>query len=479
MNSNLYEFIHHTLNISLMTNILVIDDNPSVIKLMAKILKANDYEVSIASGGGSGIKKLDKDEYDLVFTDLMMPGIGGMEVLEHVISKSPKTMCIILTAHGTIKSSVDAIKKGAFDYITKPVSPSELLVVVEKAIKFKNLEEENSRLKKELRGKYDYTNFVGTSNAIKKIYDLIEKVADTDGTVLITGASGTGKELIARAIHYNSNRSEKPLVVVSCGAIPEALLESELFGHEKGAFTGAFKKRIGRFEMANGGTIFLDEIGEMSPALQVKLLRVLQEQKFERVGGTKTIHVDLRIIAATNRNLTTAINNEIFREDLYYRLNVIPIKVPSLKQRKSDIPLLIDFFLKKFQAGKKIKITGFLPEAMDAMIAYDWPGNVRELENAVKRITILCENQVVSFDDLPEIIQEKSRSVQFSDEVIIEEKLDFQEAVKYYERKIILEALEKSNWIKSKAAKLLNINRTTLVAKIKKQNIDIDDVATG
>ena len=462
-----------------MTNILVIDDNPSVIKLMAKILKANDYEVSIASGGGSGIKKLDKDEYDLVFTDLMMPGIGGMEVLEHVISKSPKTMCIILTAHGTIKSSVDAIKKGAFDYITKPVSPSELLVVVEKAIKFKNLEEENIRLKKELRGKYDYTNFVGTSNAIKKIYDLIEKVADTDGTILITGASGTGKELIARAIHYNSNRSEKPLVVVSCGAIPEALLESELFGHEKGAFTGAFKKRIGRFEMANGGTIFLDEIGEMSPALQVKLLRVLQEQKFERVGGMKTIHVDLRIVAATNRNLTTAINNEIFREDLYYRLNVIPIKVPSLKQRKSDIPLLIDFFLKKFQAGKKKKITGFLPEAMDAMIAYDWPGNVRELENAVKRITILCENQVVSFDDLPESIQEKSRSVKFSDEVIIEEELDFQEAVKYYERKIILEALEKSNWIKSKAAKLLNINRTTLVAKIKKQNIDIDDVATG
>jgi DNA-binding NtrC family response regulator len=462
-----------------MTNILVIDDNPSIIKLMAKILKANDYEVSTASGGESGIKKLDKDEYDLVFTDLMMPDIGGMEVLEHVISKSPKTMCIILTAHGTIKSSVDAIKKGAFDYITKPVSPSELLVVVEKAIKFKNLEEENIRLKKELRGKYDYTNFVGTSKAIKKIYDLIEKVADTDGTVLITGASGTGKELIARAIHYNSNRSEKPLVVVSCGAIPEALLESELFGHEKGAFTGAFKKRIGRFEMANGGTIFLDEIGEMSPALQVKLLRVLQEHKFERVGGTKTIHVDLRIVAATNRNLTTAINNETFREDLYYRLNVIPIKVPSLKQRKSDIPLLIDFFLKKFQEGRKKRITGLLPEAMDAMIAYDWPGNVRELENVVKRLTILCENQVVSFDDLPEVIQEKGQLLQSSDEVIIEEELDFQEAVKHYERKIILEALEKSNWIKSKAAKLLNINRTTLVAKIKKQNIDIDDAATG
>jgi DNA-binding NtrC family response regulator len=461
-----------------MTSILVIDDNPSIIKLMAKILEANDYEVSTASGGESGIKEIDKNDYDIVFTDLMMPDIGGMEVLEHVISKSPKTMCIILTAHGTIKSSVDAIKKGAFDYITKPVSPSELLVVVEKAIKFKNLEEENIRLKKELRVKYDYKNFVGTSKAIKKIYDLIEKVADTDGTVLITGASGTGKELIARAIHYNSNRSENPLVVVSCGAIPEALLESELFGHEKGAFTGAFKKRIGRFEMANGGTIFLDEIGEMSPALQVKLLRVLQEQKFERVGGTKTIHVDLRIVAATNRNLTTAINNETFREDLYYRLNVIPIKVPTLKQRKSDIPLLVDFFLKKFQDGKKKRITGFLPEAMDAMIVYDWPGNVRELENVVKRLTILCENQVVLFDDLPEIIQEKGRLVQSSDEVIIEEELDFQKAIKQYERKIILDALEKSNWVQSRAAKLLNINRTTLVAKIKKHNIDMNDAVT-
>jgi len=462
-----------------MTRILVIDDNPAITKLMAKILRANDYKVTIAPSGELGIKKLDKNDYDLVFTDLMMPDISGMDVLEHVISKSQKTMCIILTAHGTIKSSVDAIKKGAFDYVTKPVSPSELLIVVEKAIKFKNLEEENIRLKKELRGKYDYTNFVGTSKAIKKIYDLIEKVADTDGTVLITGASGTGKELISRAIHYNSNRSEKLLVVVSCGAIPEALLESELFGHEKGAFTGAYKRRIGRFEMANGGSIFLDEIGEMSPALQVKLLRVLQEQKFERVGGTKTIHVDLRIIAATNKNLTTAINNETFREDLYYRLNVIPIKVPSLRQRKSDIPLLIDFFLKKFQGKKGQRLTGLLPAAMNAMLAYNWPGNVRELENVIKRLTILCENEVASFDDLPEVIQEKSRSAQSSDEVIMEQDIDFHDAVKDYEKKIILEALERSNWIKSKAAKLLNINRTTLVAKIKKQNINIDVAAMG
>ena len=463
-----------------MAKILVVDDNPDVLKLIANILESNDYEVKTASSGASAIKELESNDYDMVLTDLMMPDVDGMQVLENAILKIPKTMCIILTGHGTIKSSVEAIKKGAFDYITKPVSPSELLIIVEKALKFKNLEEENIRLKKELKGKYHYKNIVGTSNAIKKIYDLIEKVSDTDGTVLITGASGTGKELIARSIHYNSQRSDKPMVVINCGAIPESLLESELFGHEKGAFTGAYKKRIGRFEMANGGTVFLDEIGEMSPALQIKLLRVLQEQQFERVGATKTIHVDLRFIAATNKNLTTAINMEKFREDLYYRLNVIPIKVPSLKQRKSDIPLLIDFFTKKFQKGKKPdKITGFSQTAMDAILAYEWPGNVRELENVVKRLTILSEGPIVSFDDLPENVQNVSGSLHLEKEVITNNELNLNEAVQDYEKRIILEALEKANWVKSKAAKLLNINRTTLVAKIKKQNIETDKAASA
>ena len=462
-----------------MAKILIVDDNPEVLKLIANILETNEYEVETVSRGESAIKKLDSNDYDMVLTDLMMPDIDGMQVLEHVKSRASRTMCIILTGHGTIKSSVRAIKRGAFDYITKPVSPSELLIIVEKALKFKNLEEENIRLKKELKGKYHYKNIVGTSQAIKKIYDLIEKVSDTDGTVLITGASGTGKELIARSIHYNSQRSDKPLVVINCGAVPEALLESELFGHEKGAFTGAYKKRIGRFEMANGGTVFLDEIGEMSPALQIKLLRVLQEQQFERVGGTKTIHVDLRFIAATNKNLTTAINMEKFREDLYYRLNVIPIKVPSLKQRRSDIPLLIDFFLKKFQKTKKQKMTGFSQSAMDSMWAYDWPGNVRELENVIKRLTILCEGPVVNIDDLPENIRDVSGVSPLEDEVILGDELNLNEAVQDYEKKIILEALEKTNWVKSKAAKLLNINRTTLVAKIKKQNIEIDKAASA
>jgi DNA-binding NtrC family response regulator len=394
-----------------------------------------------------------------------------MEVLNHVVSTSPKAICIILTGHGTIKSSVEAIKKGAFDYITKPITADELLVVIEKALKFRNLEEENIRLKKELQQTYGYDNLVGTSNAIKNIYELIEKVADTDGTVLISGASGTGKELIARAIHYNSSRSDRPLVVINCGAIPEELLESELFGHEKGAFTGAYKSRIGRFEMANGGTIFLDEIGEMSPALQVKLLRVLQEKKFERVGGTKTIHVDVRIIAATNKNLTTAINKGKFREDLYYRLNVIPMKVPPLKQRKSDIPLLTDHFLKKFQKGAKKKITGFSPEVTDAMLKYDWPGNVRELENVIKRLTILCDDEIVTVDDLPEHIPHKGRGDRVVEEDFLEKGETLHDAVEDYEKRLILGALERSDWVKTKAAKLLNINRTTLVEKIKKQNL--------
>ena len=458
-----------------MAKILVIDDNESVLKLIETILMGGNYEVVTAANGEEGIKELECNDFDIVITDLMMPNIGGMEVLDHVITKSPETMCIILTGHGTIKSSVEAIKKGAFDYITKPVSANKILLTVEKALKFKSLEEENVRLKKELRGKY--TKLIGTSGPIRKIFDIIEKVADTGGTILITGASGTGKELIARAIHYSSNRSAKPLVVINCGAIPQELLESELFGHEKGAFTGAHKSRVGRFELADGGTIFLDEIGEMSPALQVKLLRVLQEQQFERVGGTKTIHVDIRIIAATNKNLATAISKEKFREDLYYRLNVIPIKVPTLKQRKSDIPLLIDFFLKKYQKDKKERIKGFSPEAMDAMVANNWPGNVRELENVIQRLTILCENQIVDIDDLPGNIQENRRSIQLEEDMIADRELDLQETIKGYEKQIIIEALEKSNWIKSKAAKLLNIKRTTLLAKIKKQNID--DVTSG
>ena len=453
-----------------MARILVIDDDPVALGVIAQMLRVNGYEVVAAPSGESGIKELESDHYELVLTDLMMPETGGMEVLESVVSEFPNTKCIILTGYGSIRSSVEAVKMGAFDYITKPIQSGELLATIEKALKFKNLEEENIRLKKELRHLQKYDNLIGTSKAIQEIYSLIEKVADTDSTILISGPSGTGKELIARAIHYHSSRSDKPLVVINCGAIPETLLESELFGHEKGAYSGAHRTRIGRFELANGGTIFLDEVGEMSPALQVKLLRVLQDQKFERVGGVKTIHVDVRILAATNQDLVSAINKGTFREDLYYRLNVIPIEVPRLKDRKSDIPLLIDSFMKKFQKGKEKRITGFTVEAMHAMCAYYWPGNVRELENLIKRLTILCDNEMVSCYDLPEHVVQGSLPTQEPEDRILKEGLNLNEAVRHYEKRLIDEALKKSKGVKTKAAKLLNIKRTTLVEKLKKQN---------
>jgi DNA-binding NtrC family response regulator len=460
-----------------MAAILVIDDDRPHLNVVVDTLKEAGYEVKAAPSSEAALMEIEENDYDLVLTDLMMPNVDGMDVLNHVVESSPNTKCIILTGYGTIKGSVEAIKKGAFDYVTKPITSGELLLTVEKALKFKHLEEENLRLKRELRKKYREGHIIGTSDAMKKVYDLIDKVADTDCTVLITGASGTGKELIARAIHYDSERRDRPLVTINCAAIPQELLESELFGHEKGAFTGAHKRRIGRFEMADGGTIFLDEVGEMSPALQVKLLRILQEQAFERVGGTHTLRVDVRIIAATNKNLSAAIKNEKFREDLYYRLNVIPVKVPQLKQRKEDIPLLITFFLNKFQKGKDKRGLVFSPEALESMLEYDWPGNVRELENVVKRMMVLCENEVVRFQDLPEHIQVHSMTVRESEVEALDEGRGLSEAVRDYEKRLILDALEKSRGVKAKAAKLLNIKRTTLVEKMKKQNLFL--VAAG
>jgi transcriptional regulator with PAS, ATPase and Fis domain len=342
---------------------------------------------------------------------------------------------------------------------------------VEKALKFRQLERENLVLKQQLRKKYRFENFIGDSKPIQKVFELIERVADTDSTVLITGESGTGKELIAKAIHYNSYRRDNPMIVINCGAIPEELLESELFGHEKGAFTGAHKMRVGRFELANGGTIFLDEIGDMSPNLQVKLLRVLQEQKFERVGGTRTLQIDVRIIAATNKNLISAVNKGTFRQDLYYRLNVIPIKVPPLRLRKSDIPLLVDFFVKKFNKQKRKRMSGFVPEALDALLAYSWPGNVRELENLVERLIILANSDQIEIDDIPGSVKGKSGRFESIEVKIPKDGIVFDQAVEEYEKKLILQALSETNWVKTKAAKLLNINRTTLIEKMKKKNL--------
>lgn len=454
-----------------MEKILIVDDDREILEVIAEILRQAGYDVDQAEDGRVAIRRIEDDFYDLVITDLNLPKVDGMKVLQYVVDQSPDTMCVILTGYGTIKSSVEAIKMGAFDYISKPVKSDEILIVVEKALKFRQLERENILLKQQLRKKYRFENFIGDSKPIQKVFELIEKVADTDSTVLITGESGTGKELIAKAIHYNSNRRDNPMVVINCGAIPEELLESELFGHEKGAFTGAHKMRVGRFELANGGTIFLDEIGDMSPNLQVKLLRVLQEQKFERVGGTRTLEIDVRIIAATNKNLINAVNKGSFREDLFYRLNVIPVKVPPLRIRKSDIPLLVDFFLKKFNKQKRKRIEGLAPEALDTLTAYGWPGNVRELENLIERLVILANGDVIDMDDVPESIKGKTARMESLDVKIPKDGIVFDQAVEEYEKKLILQALSETNWVKTKAAKLLNINRTTLIEKMKKKNL--------
>jgi DNA-binding NtrC family response regulator len=459
--------------------LLIVDDDPEILEIIANILKEAGYTVDTAPDGVKAIRYIDAEFYDLVITDLNLPEVDGMMVLKHIVDQSSDTMCIILTGYGTIKGAVQAIKTGAFDYITKPIKSGEILMVVEKALRYKHLERENILLRQQLRKKYRFENFVGDSKPIQNVFELIEKVADTDSTVLITGESGTGKELIAKAIHYNSYRRDKPMVVINCGAIPEELLESELFGHEKGAFTGAHKSRVGRFELANEGTIFLDEIGDMSPNLQVKLLRVLQEQKFERVGSTRTIKVDIRTIAATNKNLINAVNKGAFREDLYYRLNVIPIKVPPLRNRKSDIPLLVDFFLKKFNKEKRKDVREFSSDAMDALLQYDWRGNVRELENMVERVIILSNGEELGLEDIPESIRQRARTTKPLETAPPPRPgIPFDHAVEQYEKKLILHALSETNWVTTKAAKLLNMNRTTLIEKMKKKKLQRPAVAS-
>jgi transcriptional regulator with GAF, ATPase, and Fis domain len=351
----------------------------------------------------------------------------------------------------------------------------EILITFKRALDYRNLKRENINLRSQLKKKYRFENIIGDNEKMQRIFELIEKVADSDSTILILGESGTGKELIAKAIHYNSYRREGPFVPVNCAAIPSELLESELFGHEKGAFTNAIRTRIGRFELANGGTVFLDEIGDMSPILQSKLLRVLQERQFERIGGIKTIKTDIRVIAATHQDLKLAVEQKRFREDLYYRLNVIPIHVPPLREKKSDIPLLVHHFLDHFNKSKKKKIKGMTNETLERLLQYDWPGNARELENTIERLVILLDNDVITPQDLPEKFQNLSPG-DFSKGVEIpEEGISLDIAVNEFEKKLILQALIKTGWVKNKAARLLNLNRTTLIEKIKRQNLQRTD----
>ena len=455
--------------------ILIVDDDSSLRTAISRLLDRKGYEIVTASSCGEALNVSRSERgLDVALLDLQLPDGEGLGLMGQLLTQYPQLQVIVLTGFGTIQNAVDATKRGAFHFLTKPFNIEELASLVDKAVEQKNLIQENKTLKTQLHNKYRFENIVGQSPQMTFVMEMIERVAESDSTVLITGESGTGKELVAQAIHHNSRRSEKLMIPVNCGAIPAELLESELFGHVKGAFTGATQNRVGRFEMANGGTIFLDEIGEMSPVLQVKLLRVLQERCFEPVGSTKTLEVDVRVIAATNKNLEKAIARNEFREDLYYRLNVIPIEIPALRARQGDIALLLHYFMKQFNETKGRNLAGFSTEAMDALVQYEWPGNVRELENLVERLAILKGSGIVQFGDLPEKYQKVSQSlapqVRFAG-ATIDSGMDFNSMVDAFENNLILQALEKTGWNRNQAAQLLRLNRTTLVEKIKKKGL--------
>lgn len=448
--------------------ILVVDDDRKILDLLRDFLQREGMEVVTAASGPEAADILEKGEVDLLLTDLILPGTDGLQLLQRLSQMPMPPVAIVFTGHGSIESAVQAMRLGAFDYITKPLHLEEIRIVVQKALGFRQLKRENVRLRQQLRDKYRFENLIGHSQAMQGVQSMVERVADTDSTVLIFGESGTGKELVARALHFNSHRRDRPLVVVNCSAIPQELLESELFGHEQGAFTGAFRSRVGKFEAAQGGTVFLDEIGDMSVHLQAKLLRVLQEHEIERLGGTRPIRVDVRIIAATHRNLEEAIAQGRFREDLFYRLNVIPIRVPPLRERISDIPLLVQHFLERFNETRRKNLAGFSPKAMEALMRYHWPGNVRELEHLVERMVILQGEGVVELEDLPEPYRQTPQRDPWLRLELPAQGMDLDAWFRDAERYLISQALERSGGVRNKAARLLGIHRTTLVEKMKR-----------
>ena len=453
------------------SKILVVDDEPLTLELIVDGLREEGYGVDLMSNGQDAIAAAEASNYDLVITDLSMPNVSGMEVLAHFTEHCPETLVIMLTGYGTIETAVEAMKRGAFDYLAKPAKLDELLIVLRRAEEVKDLRNENVLLRSQIQEQQRFDRIIGQCKQLKTLYRMIQRLATTDSTVLITGESGTGKELIAHAIHYSSERKEKPFVPINCGAIPEELLESELFGHEKGAFTGAFKERRGRFELAHRGTILLDEIGEMSPKLQVKLLRFLQETKFQRIGGSRTIEVDVRILAATNKDLEKAVAEGEFREDLYYRLNVIPVHVPPLREREGDVPLLVRHFLKVHCEKKEISPKRISKAALESLERYPWPGNVRELENVMERMVILTEGDEIGLEDLPRRMRiDEKPSVNPTLE-IGDDGIDLKETLDEIESRLILQALAMAGGVKNKAARLLGLNRTTLIEKMKKKNI--------
>lgn len=442
--------------------ILVIDDDTSLRRVLEYNLQEEGYQVQTASSGEEGLYLFGQSQAGLVITDMKMSGMDGLMVLKSIRERSPETLVIIITAFGTVDVAVDAMRAGAYDYITKPFNRDELKLTVRKALQFSGLAEENKRLKSELEDKADFRTIVGTSKEMEKVFDVIRKVADTEAPVLITGESGTGKELVARSIHANSSRREAPFVAINCAAIPRDLLESELFGHVKGAFTGATRDKTGKFQLAEGGTLLLDEVGDLPVELQPKLLRALQEKEVEPVGGTTLQKLDVRIVSATNLDIDNAIADGAFREDLYYRLSVIPIHLPPLRERRKDIPVLIRHFCKK-HGGEKVT---FDDAALSTLVSYPWPGNVRELENTVERLLIMRDSNVIGLGELPDKLRVSSAPagaiIKLPDEGYPLEQL---------EREVVIAALERNSWNQTAAARFLRIPRHTLVYRIEKYNI--------
>jgi two-component system NtrC family response regulator len=445
-------------------SILLIDDDDSLRRVMEFSLVETGYRVAAAAGGEEGLRLFDNERFDAVITDVTMPGMNGMEVLVKVRERDQTVPVIIITAYGTIESAVEAMKQGAFDYITKPFNRDELRITLEKALKMRRLEKENLALRAEVTDRYRFDSIIGSSDIIRGLLDMAGRVAASEASVLITGESGTGKELLAKGIHYNSPRSEGPFVAVNAAAIPENLIESELFGHVKGAFTGASRDREGKFELAHGGTLFLDEIGDLRIDLQAKILRTLQERSVDRVGGSHPIPVDVRIIAATNKDIERAVKEGSFREDLYYRLSVITLHLPALRDRRDDIPLLAEHFLKKFNPGASVRIA---PDALSLLGGYGWPGNVRELENVIQRASVLKRGEAITAADFPDKLKKEKMSV----ENIILNLPDEGISLEDLEKNLIVKALERHKGNQTRAAEYLGITRPTLIYRMEKYGI--------
>ncbi|MDX8388729.1 MAG: sigma-54 dependent transcriptional regulator [Ghiorsea sp.] len=452
---------------------LLVDDEEELRSTLQETLELSSYHVMTASNAMRARDAVENGKFDIAILDIRLPDGSGLDLLKSFKESDPDMGVILITGYSEVDSAVQAIELGADDFLKKPFEPEELLVRIKELLKKRTLKQENKTLKQEIRSSKSQGGLIGQCNAIKRICETTQLLGDSDSTVLITGESGTGKEVLANMLHQSGNRADKPFVSINCGAIPEELLESELFGHVKGAFTGAVRARAGRFEVAHGGTIFLDEIGDMSPKLQVKLLRVLQERSFEPVGSHQSIHINVRVVAATHRDLEEEIVNGRFRQDLYYRLNVIPLTLPSLHERDDDVILLTDHFLNNFNALKNSQISGISDSAKQVMLRYTWPGNVRELQNLVERVTTLKRSGQIDMDDLPSrMLDAAERAIQgYSIDVEQHESIDFKGIVDEFESHLIMSALERFEWNKNRAAKFLSMNRTTLVEKIKKKGL--------